>query len=152
EVSTEGIDFGAALRFARETGGPVLRAMTFAERGALLRAMSRAIHAERDALIEIPIANGGNTRSDAKFDIDGASGTLAFYAALGDKLGSARFLVDGELEQLARSPRFVGGHVQVPRRGAAVHINAFNFPAWGLGEKAACAILAGMPVVSKPAT
>src|SRR5262245_3557593 len=76
ETSTEGVDFGAAVEFARSRGGPALRALSFAERGELLRAMSRAIHAQRDALIEIAIANGGNTRSDAKFDIDGATGTL----------------------------------------------------------------------------
>jgi 3,4-dehydroadipyl-CoA semialdehyde dehydrogenase len=152
EVSTEGIDLPSALAFARDIGGPLLRSLSFRERGALLLAMSRAIHAHRDELLDIGIANGGNTRSDAKFDIDGASGTLAYYAELGNKLGDARFLADGELEQLARSPRFVGGHFSVPRRGVAVHVNAFNFPAWGLGEKAACAILAGMPVVAKPAT
>ena len=152
EVSTEGLDFGKALAHARGVGGAALRNLTFAERGEILRALSRAIHANRDALIELAIQNGGNTRSDAKFDIDGASGTLAFYADLGKQLGDAKFLVDGESVQLGRSPRFFGYHVLVPRHGVAVHINAFNFPAWGLAEKAACALLAGMPVVSKPAT
>ncbi|MDI1479020.1 3,4-dehydroadipyl-CoA semialdehyde dehydrogenase [Polyangium sp. y55x31] len=152
EASTEGIDFAGALAHARDVGGPALRALSFAQRGELLLALSRAIHANRDALIEVAIQNGGNTRSDAKFDIDGASGTLAYYAELGKQLGDARFLVDGEGEKLGRSPRFFGYHVLVPRAGVAVHINAFNFPAWGLAEKAACALLAGMPVVSKPAT
>src|SRR5579862_6301938 len=77
ETSTEGVDFAGAVAHARALGGPALRALSFAQRGELLRAMSRAIHAERDALIEIAIKNAGNTRSDAKFDIDGASGTLA---------------------------------------------------------------------------
>ena len=152
EASTEGIDFARAVAFARSEGGPALRALTFAARGELLRAMSRAIHAQRDALIEVAIQNAGNTRSDAKFDIDGATGTLAAYADLGKELGEARHLIDGELTQLGRAPRFVGQHVSVPRVGVAVHINAFNFPAWGLCEKAACAILAGVPVISKPAT
>lgn len=152
ETSTEGIDFGAALAFARDRGGPSLRAMTFAERGELLRAMSRTIHASRDALLDLAMANGGNTRGDAKFDVDGAIGTLAYYADLGKELGDARFLLDADPIQLSRSPRFVGQHVSVPRRGVAVHVNAFNFPAWGLGEKAACALLAGMPVIAKPAT
>src|SRR4030095_13734653 len=106
--------------------------MTFAQRAELLRGMSRAIHGARDALIEIAIVNGGNTRSDAKFDIDGASGTLAAYAELGKSLGEQRFLLDGDGIQLTRSPRFFGQHVLVPRSGVAVHINAFNFPAWGL--------------------
>ncbi len=152
ETSTSGIDFARAVSHARDEGGRTLRSMTFAERGEVLRAMSRAIHANRDALIELAILNGGNTRGDAKFDIDGASGTLAFYAELGKELGAQRHLLDGDGIQLGRSPRFFGQHVFLPRRGVAVHINAFNFPGWGLAEKAACALLAGMPVVSKPAT
>ncbi len=151
-ASSEGVDFGAALSFARDRGGPALRAMTFKQRGELLRAMSRAIHGKRDELIGLAIANGGNTRSDAKFDIDGATGTLAAYADLGAELGDATVLVDGEGVQLGRSPRLFGQHVHVARHGVAVHVNAFNFPAWGLGEKAACALLAGMPVIAKPAT
>ena len=152
QTSTEGVDFAAALAFARDKGGPALRALTFAQRGEVLRAMSRAIHAHRDELMQLAIKNGGNTRSDAKFDIDGASGTLAFYADLGKELGEAHVLEDGEAFQLARSPRLFGAHLWTPRQGVAVHVNAFNFPAWGLGEKAACALLAGMPVISKPAT
>lgn len=152
EADTSGIDFAKALAFARDEGGAALRALTFAERGALLTAMSRAIHAHRDELLDLAIENGGNTRSDAKFDIDGASGTLAFYGSLGKDLADRRHLVDGDTVQLARSPRFVGTHLLLPRRGVAVHVNAFNFPAWGLGEKCATAILAGMPVVVKPAT
>jgi oxepin-CoA hydrolase/3-oxo-5,6-dehydrosuberyl-CoA semialdehyde dehydrogenase len=152
EAGAGGIDWAAALEHARSVGGAALRRLSFAERGELLRALSRLVHAHRDALIELAIANGGNTRSDAKFDIDGAAGTLAAYAELGATLGTAHFLVDGEPTQLTRSVRFVGQHILVPRAGAAVHINAFNFPAWGLAEKAAVALLAGMPVVSKPAT
>jgi oxepin-CoA hydrolase/3-oxo-5,6-dehydrosuberyl-CoA semialdehyde dehydrogenase len=152
EASTEGIDFAKALNFARTEGGAALRAMTFAERGEVLLAMSRAIHAQRDALIDVGIKNAGNTRSDAKFDIDGATGTLAYYGNLGKELGAQKFLLDGDGIQLARGPRFFGQHVSVAKPGVAVHVNAFNFPAWGLAEKAACALLAGMPVVSKPAT
>ncbi len=151
-VSGEGLDLAGALRFARERGGPALRAMSFRERGERLRAMSLAIHAHRDELIGLAIANGGNTRADAKFDVDGASGVLAAYADLGAELGEGRILADGEAAQVGRSPRLVGRHVRIPRRGAAVHVNAFNFPAWGLAEKAAAALLAGMPVLSKPAT
>jgi oxepin-CoA hydrolase/3-oxo-5,6-dehydrosuberyl-CoA semialdehyde dehydrogenase len=125
--------------------------MTFAERAELLRAMARAIHGARDELIEAAIRNGGNTRGDGKFDVDGASGTLAHYADLGAALGDARVLADGDGVQLGRSPRFVGQHVFVPKTGVAVHVNAFNFPAWGLGEKAACSLLAGVPVITKPA-
>jgi oxepin-CoA hydrolase/3-oxo-5,6-dehydrosuberyl-CoA semialdehyde dehydrogenase len=151
-ASTEGVDFGAALSFARDRGGPALRAMSFRERGELLRAMSRAIFARRDDLIALAVANGGSTRSDAKFDIDGATATLTAYADLAQELGDVKVLVDGDGVALGRSARLFGQHVHVPREGVAVHINAFNFPAWGLGEKAACALLAGMPVIVKPAT
>ncbi|MEZ4238870.1 MAG: 3,4-dehydroadipyl-CoA semialdehyde dehydrogenase [Myxococcota bacterium] len=151
-VSSSGLDLGAALRHAREVGGPALRAATFAERAAWLDAMSKAIHANRDDLIEVSRTSGGTTRGDAKFDIDGASGTLAYYAALGKKLGDARILLDGEPEPVLRSKRFAGQHVGVPRHGVAVHINAFNFPAWGMAEKAAVALLAGVPVLAKPGT
>ncbi|HEX2332174.1 MAG TPA: 3,4-dehydroadipyl-CoA semialdehyde dehydrogenase [Burkholderiales bacterium] len=151
-ASSEGVDLKSALDHARSIGGRALRAMNFAERGAALKAIADAIQAEREALFELAIANGGNTRSDAKFDVDGAIATLLAYADISNSLGQAKFLVDGEGTQLGRSARFHGQHVLTPRRGVAVHINAFNFPAWGFAEKAAVALLAGMPVLSKPAT
>ena len=141
-----------AVTFARERGGPALRALSFAERGQLLLGLSKLIHQSRDELIDCALRNGGNTRQDAKFDIDGAIGALVHYAELGAKLGSARVLADGEPDQIGRSPRLVGRHLMVPRMGVAVFVNAFNFPAWGFAEKAACALLAGMPVITKPAT
>jgi 3,4-dehydroadipyl-CoA semialdehyde dehydrogenase len=146
-----GIDRASALDFARREGGPALRSMTFAERGALLAAMCTAIQAHREELLDLAVASGGNTRSDAKFDVDGATFTLSAYAEIGRSLGNARMLVDGEGINLARSPRFHGQHIQVTRHGVAIHINAFNFPAWGFAEKAAVALLAGMPVFTKPA-
>ena len=151
-AGTGGIDMAAALDYARSKGGPALRALSFAERGALLKAMSDTIQAHRDEILDLAVKNGGNTRSDAKFDVDGATFTLSSYAQIGQALGDAKFVVDGEGIQLGRTPRFHGQHIAVPRRGAAVHINAFNFPAWGFAEKAAVALLAGVPVVSKPAT
>jgi oxepin-CoA hydrolase/3-oxo-5,6-dehydrosuberyl-CoA semialdehyde dehydrogenase len=152
QASTGGIDFAAALEHARTKGGPALREMTFAQRGEIVKKMSQAIHAARDELLALAIENAGNTRGDAKFDVDGASGTLMAYAGFAEKLGAARLLVDGEAIPLGRSPRLVGAHAWAPRHGVAVHVNAFNFPAWGFAEKAAVAILAGMPVVTKPAT
>ncbi|MBN8635650.1 MAG: 3,4-dehydroadipyl-CoA semialdehyde dehydrogenase [Anaerolineae bacterium] len=152
EASSDGVEFGAALEYAREKGGPALRARTFAERAAVLKAMANAIHARRDELLDLAMRNGGNTRGDAKFDVDGAAGTLAAYAEYGAALGDARFLLDGEAIHLGRSSRIAGQHVLTPRTGVAVHVNAFNFPAWGLAEKAAVALLAGMPVIAKPAT
>ena len=151
-ASSEGIELAAALDFSRNVGGPALRALSFAERGALLQGMADALQDARDELLALNMSNGGNTRSDAKFDVDGAIATLLAYAELGTALGAGKFLVDGEGLQLGRSPRFHGQHVAVARHGVAVHINAFNFPAWGFAEKAAAALLAGMPVFSKPAT
>lgn len=151
-TSTAGFAFGEMVSFARTHGLPALAAMTFRERGEMLRALSKAIHAHRDELLGLGIQNGGNTRSDAKFDVDGASGTLMAYADLGVSLGDRTTLVDGEAIQLGRSARLFGQHIYSSRPGVAVHINAFNFPAWGTAEKAACALLAGMPVISKPAT
>ena len=152
ETTTEGIDFAAALQYARDVGGPALRAMTFAERGELLKAMSRALHAHREELLALSTQCNGATRGDSKFDVDGATGTLAAYARVGRALGDVCFQIDGASEKLSSGARYVGQHVRLPRPGVAVHINAFNFPAWGTFEKAACALLAGVPVVTKPAT
>ncbi|MEC8381170.1 MAG: 3,4-dehydroadipyl-CoA semialdehyde dehydrogenase [Myxococcota bacterium] len=151
-TDTSGIDTKAVLDHARNIGGPTLRSMSFAERGALLKAMSRALYAERERLIDVSCICNGATRKDSKFDIDGATGTLSYYAKLGTELGDGTILTDGESERLTANARFVGQHVFLPRPGVAIHINAFNFPAWGTFEKIACAFLAGMPVVTKPAT
>lgn len=151
-AGSEGLDFGAALAYAREKGGPALRALTFAQRGALLKEMSRVLKENRDELLELSALNTGTTKPDGSFDVDGGSGTLAYYAMLSKSLGDRPFLVEGEGVQLARSEAFWARHVLVPRQGVAVHVNAFNFPVWGFAEKAACALLAGMPVITKPAT
>jgi oxepin-CoA hydrolase/3-oxo-5,6-dehydrosuberyl-CoA semialdehyde dehydrogenase len=152
EMSSEGIDFAAVLKHAREVGGPALRALGFARRAEILKDLAARFHEHRTELLDLSIANAGTTRGDAKFDVDGATGTLAWYAAVGKDLGDRPFLPDGDGIQLGRTPRFWGQHVLVPRTGAAVHVNAFNFPAWNMMEKAACAILAGVPVIEKPGT
>src|SRR5215203_3701606 len=151
-ASSQGIDFGEVLAYAREKGGPALRAMTFAQRSGLLKEMSRVLRDNRDELLDLSRQNNGTTTPDGSFDIDGATGTLAYYFSLGRGLGDRTFLSEGDGVQLARTEGFWGRHVLVSRPGVAVHINAFNFPAWGFAEKAACALLAGMPVITKPAT
>ncbi|MES1241899.1 MAG: 3,4-dehydroadipyl-CoA semialdehyde dehydrogenase [Acidobacteriota bacterium] len=151
-VSSAGIDFGEVLAFARDKGGPALRAMTFAQRSGLLKEMSRVLRDNRDELLDLSRQNNGTTASDGAFDIDGGSGTLAFYSSIGRRLGDRTFLTEGDGVQLAKTEAFWAQHILVPRRGVAVHINAFNFPVWGFAEKAACALLAGMPVITKPAT
>jgi oxepin-CoA hydrolase/3-oxo-5,6-dehydrosuberyl-CoA semialdehyde dehydrogenase len=152
-TSTQGLNLAAAVTYARDVGGPNLRKMTFVERAAALKTLAKAIHEHREELIDASMINNGATRGDAKFDVDGASGTIAAYASIGKHLGERTFLVEGdEGEPLLRAPRFSGYHVKMPRPGVAVHINAFNFPAWGLGEKLAVSLLAGVPAIAKPAT
>lgn len=151
-ASSAGVDFSAVLEHARSVGGPALRTMTFAERGALLKAASKLLRDHRDELLALSRDNNGTTKPDGSFDVDGATGTLAFYAVVAKRLGDRKVLADGDGLQLGRSDGFWSQHAWLPRRGVAVHINAFNFPAWGWAEKAACAWLAGMPVVTKPAT
>src|SRR5689334_10845272 len=152
EVHAGGHDLAAAFGHARGAGSGELGQLSFAQRGALLAALAKAMHGAREELIALAVANGGNTRSDAKFDVDGGAATLSHYAQLGAQLGSAPLLRDGEPVQVGRTARMGGQHVWARRRGVAVHINAFNFPGWGLCEKLACALLAGMPVITKPAT
>jgi oxepin-CoA hydrolase/3-oxo-5,6-dehydrosuberyl-CoA semialdehyde dehydrogenase len=152
ETSSAGLDLAGGLAWARDVGGPALRAATFAQRGEWLQALANLIYEHRDELIELGVANAGNTRGDAKFDVDGASATLAAYANLAQELGDGPWIADGDPVTLGRSSRLAGQHVWVPIEGVAVLINAYNFPAWGTMEKAACAWLAGVPVLTKPAT
>lgn len=151
-ASTSGIDFAAALDYARTQGNPALRTLTFAERAALLAKIVEVLSANRAAYSEISLANSGSTEADTSFDVDGALFTLKYYARAGSALGDARFLLDGGSVPLSKDKTFQSLHIQVPIRGVAILINAFNFPAWGLWEKAAPALLSGVPVFVKPAT
>ena len=151
-ASSRGVDFAAAVDHAREEGRTALGELDIGQRGALLIEMARVLQERRDELIELSLQNMGATRKDAKFDIDGGAFTLAHYGELGRSIGERRMFVDGEGVRLGRSARFWGQHVLLPLRGVAVHVNAFNFPVWGFAEKAACALLAGVPVITKPAT
>lgn len=151
-ASSEGIDIGAAMDHGRKTGGPALRRLSFAERAGLLKGIAETLSANRDKYFDTALANSGNTKIDAAIDIDGGIGTIKFFARLGEALGDKHNLRDGGFERLARDEAFQAMHVSVPIAGVAVHINAFNFPSWGLWEKAAVALLAGVPVLAKPAT
>jgi 3,4-dehydroadipyl-CoA semialdehyde dehydrogenase len=151
-VDATGLDLAGGFAFAREQGGGALRAMTYAERGALLAAIVKVLQANRDAYYEISTANSGTVRDDTAVDVDGAIYTLGTYAKLGESLGARRHLQDGEAVRLGKEPVFQSQHVLVPTRGVALFINAFNFPSWGLWEKAAPALLSGVPVIVKPAT
>jgi 3,4-dehydroadipyl-CoA semialdehyde dehydrogenase len=151
-ASAKGLDLGAALTHARERSGPLLQELSFGERAKLLGQIADVLAAKRSDYEQIAIANSGNTRRDAAIDIDGAIGTLKYYARQGAGLGEARVLLDQGPVRLAKEENFQAIHLLTPRRGVAMHINAFNFPSWGLWEKAAVALLAGIPVLAKPAS
>ena len=126
--------------------------MNYAERAKMIGAVADVLVANRPRYEAIAIANSGNTKVDAAIDIDGGIGTLKYYARLGQGLGDARTLLDEKPVRLAKAENFQAIHLMVPRRGVAIHINAFNFPSWGLWEKAAVSLLAGVPVLAKPAS
>lgn len=151
-VDAAGLDLAGAFAFARDTGGAALRAATYRERAAMLAAVVKVLQTHRDTYYEIATANAGTVKNDSAVDIDGAIFTLGQYAKWGDALGDVRALRDGDAVKLGKEPVFQSQHLHVPRRGVALFINAFNFPAWGLWEKAAPALLSGMPVIVKPAT
>jgi oxepin-CoA hydrolase/3-oxo-5,6-dehydrosuberyl-CoA semialdehyde dehydrogenase len=147
-----GLDFGAMLRHAREVGGPALRKLTFHERARMLKALGLAIMARKEELYELNYLTGA-TRKDGWIDIEGGAGTLFSFSSKGRReLPDAHVLLDGPLEGLSKNGTFVGQHIYTPVHGAAVHINAFNFPVWGMLEKLAPTILAGVPAIVKPAS
>ncbi len=151
-ADSSGVDMAAALAFARQKGGAALSGLTFAERGALLKAIADVLTANRAKYGEIARINSGNTAVDAGIDIDGGIGTLKYYARLGQGLGGHKTIAEAGQDQLTKDPVFFSRHLWTSRPGAAVQINAFNFPSWGLWEKVAVALLAGVPSVAKPAT
>ena len=151
-VSSEGLDLDAAFRFARETGGAGLRSHTYASRASMLGEIAKLLQANRGTYYDIALANSGTTRSDSAVDIDGGIYTLSWFAKNGATLGDAFVLRDGADVSLSKDRSFGVRHVWTPTRGLALFINAFNFPAWGLWEKAAPALLSGVPVIVKPAT
>jgi oxepin-CoA hydrolase/3-oxo-5,6-dehydrosuberyl-CoA semialdehyde dehydrogenase len=152
EIGTTIKDFAAVLAHARDVGGPAMRAMTFHQRGKMLKALADAVMAKKDALYELSYETGA-TKSDSWIDIEGGAGTLFAYASKGRReLPNGTILVDGAVEGLSKRGTFVGRHVMTSLQGAAVHINAFNFPVWGMLEKLSPALLAGMPAIVKPAT
>jgi 3,4-dehydroadipyl-CoA semialdehyde dehydrogenase len=151
-VSSQGLDLPRAFTFARERGGAALRAMSYGQRAAMLGGLAKALQAHREAYYEIATANSGTTKADSSIDIDGGLYTLGQYARWGAALGDAQALLDGASVPLAKDGVFQSQHLLVPTRGVALFINAFNFPSWGLWEKAAPALLSGVPVIVKPAT
>ena len=151
-TGSSGLDFAGMLRHAREIGGPALRKLTFHERARMIKALGIAIMARKEELYELNYLTGA-TRKDGWIDIEGGAGTLFSFSSKGRReLPDAHVLLDGQLEGLSKNGTFVGQHIYTPLQGAAVHINAFNFPVWGMLEKLAPTILAGVPAIVKPAS
>jgi oxepin-CoA hydrolase/3-oxo-5,6-dehydrosuberyl-CoA semialdehyde dehydrogenase len=146
------LDVAAMLEFARTKGGPALRALSFHDRARMLKALAVELGKHKQALYDLSFATGA-TQSDHLIDIDGGIGTMFVFASKGRReMPDGHVYLDGEVEQLSRDGTFLGQHICTPLQGVAVHINAFNFPVWGMLEKLAPTLLAGVPAIVKPAT
>ncbi|MBY0478114.1 MAG: phenylacetic acid degradation bifunctional protein PaaZ [Chitinophagaceae bacterium] len=150
-ASSKGIDFAAAVNYARTVGNPALRKMTFHERGNMLKALAIHLRNHLDKFYAISYQSGA-TKADSWVDIEGGIGNLFANASLRRKFPDEVFCIDGESHNLSKNNTFMGTHILVPKEGVAIHINAFNFPVWGMLEKIAVNLLAGMPAIVKPAT
>ena len=151
KASSSGLDFGDMMNYSRSIGGPALRKMTFTERGRMLKALALYLFERKDTFYPISYRTGA-TKVDSWIDIEGGIGNLFANASLRRKFSDDTFYVDGEEANLSRGGNFIGQHIMVPKEGVAIHINAFNFPIWGMLEKVAVNLLAGVPAIVKPAT
>jgi oxepin-CoA hydrolase/3-oxo-5,6-dehydrosuberyl-CoA semialdehyde dehydrogenase len=152
EATSEGVDFKGMLEYARSVGNPAMRKLTFHERARMLKEMAKYLMGRKDEFYKLSEATGA-TKADSWVDIEGGIGTFFAYSSKGRReFPNETFYVDGNVEPLSKDNTFVGRHICVPLEGTAVHINAFNFPCWGMLEKLAPTFLAGMPAIVKPAT
>jgi oxepin-CoA hydrolase/3-oxo-5,6-dehydrosuberyl-CoA semialdehyde dehydrogenase len=150
-ASSKGLDFGQMCHYARTIGGPKLRKMTFMERGLMLKALALHLMEKKENFYKISWATGA-TRVDSWVDIEGGIGNLFAYASLRRQFPNETFCYEGDVAKLSKNNTFIGHHICVPKEGVAIHINAFNFPVWGMLEKVAVNWLAGVPAIVKPAT
>lgn len=150
-ASTKGLDMNVVLQYARSNGNTALRKMSFQERGRMLKALAVHLQEKKEKFYEVSYKTGA-TRADSWIDIEGGIGNLFSYASLRRKLPDLPYCTDGESHVLGKGGQFSAQHLLIPKTGVAVHINAFNFPVWGMLEKIAVNLLAGMPAVVKPAT
>ncbi|EBA16832.1 fused aldehyde dehydrogenase/enoyl-CoA hydratase [Roseobacter sp. SK209-2-6] len=152
QAGNDALDVQAMLSFARDKGGPALRALTFHDRARMLKALAAHLNSHKQSLYDISFDTGA-TQSDHMIDIDGGIGTMFVFASKGRReMPDGHVYLDGDVEQLSRNGSFLGQHICTPLQGVAVHINAFNFPVWGMLEKLAPTLLAGVPAIVKPAT
>lgn len=150
-ASTKGLDFKSIVEYGRKTGNPALRKMTFRERGAMLKALALHLREHLEKFYAISYKTGA-TKADSWVDIEGGIGNLFANASLRRKLPDESFFIDGEAHNFSKHNTFMGTHILVSKEGVAIHINAFNFPVWGMLEKIAVNLLAGVPAIVKPAT
>lgn len=150
-ASSKGLDFASMMNYARKVGGPALRKMTFQQRGLMLKALALHLQDKKEIFYKVSWATGA-TRSDSWVDIEGGIGNLFTYASLRRQFPDETFCYDGDAAKLSKGGTFIGHHICVPKEGVAIHINAFNFPVWGMLEKIAVNLLAGVPAIVKPAT
>ena len=151
EVSSKGFDFASILNYGRTTGGKVLRKMTFQERGRMLKALALYLMERKEKYYQVSAWTGA-TRVDSWIDIEGGIGNLFANASLRRQFPDLPYYVDGTAANLSRNGTFIGHHIMVPKNGVAVHVNAFNFPVWGMLEKIAVNLMAGVPAVVKPSS
>ena len=150
-TSSKGLDFAKMCAYARTVGGPKLRKLTFQERGIMLKALAMHLQNKKEDFYKVSWATGA-TRADSWVDIEGGIGNLFAYASLRRQFPNETYCYDGDVAKLSKNNTFIGHHICVPKEGVAIHINAFNFPVWGMLEKVAVNWLAGMPAIVKPAT
>ncbi len=150
-ATTKGLDFKSITGYARTIGNPALRKMTFHARGNMLKALAMHLRQHLDKFYQISYQTGA-TKADSWVDIEGGIGNLFANASLRRKFPDEIFCIDGESHNLSKNNTFMGTHILTPKEGVAIHINAFNFPVWGMLEKIAVNLLAGMPCIVKPAT
>src|SRR6187401_3282833 len=150
-ATSKGLDFKSMTEYARKVGNRNLRKMTFHERGRMLKELALHLRDHLEKFYSISYKTGA-TKADSWVDIEGGIGNLFSYASLRRKFADEPFAVDGEGINLSKNNTFMGHHILVPKEGVAIHINAFNFPVWGMLEKVAVNLLAGMPAIVKPAT
>lgn len=148
-VSSAGLDYESIMSYARKTGGPALRKLTFQERGRMLKALALHLMSIKEKFYVLSAATGA-TRTDSWIDIEGGIGNLFAYASLRKQFPDLPYAFEGDTVPLSKGGSFIGHHILVPKRGVSVHINAFNFPIWGMLEKIAVNLLAGVPAVVKP--
>jgi len=148
-VRSEGLDYAAILDYGRRVGNPALRKLTFMQRGQMLKALAFYLLERKDHYYKVSHMTGA-TRADSWVDIEGGIGNLFANASLRRRFPNETYHVEGETIRLSKENTFVGHHILTPKRGVAVHINAFNFPIWGMLEKVACNLMAGVPAVVKP--